>query len=106
MNLVREKVIEQADCKGYKEFAEYKDLIAFTLGAEYFTYDYETDETLEADFDEVIVVVEKNWLFDLMYDSGIFNPREFLQLEYIFDDSYEWFCEAVYENKIVMIDFN
>ena len=106
MNPVREKVIEQANCKGYKDFDKHKDLISFVVGAEYFTYDYETDTELEADFDEVIVVVEKDWLFDLMKLDNIENPRKFLQEEYIYDDSEYWFFNGALANKIVAVDFN
>ena len=54
MNAVRTRVLD--NIKTYTD--EKKDLIVFTIGADYFTYDYETDTELEADFEEVEVVVE------------------------------------------------
>ena len=106
MNKVRERIIEDSNYKAYRDLSEHKDLIAFVVGAEYFTYDSETHIELEADFDEAIVFVEKDWLFDLMIKDGIENPRLYLQEEYIYDDSYYWFNEGAIENKIVAVDFN
>lgn len=94
-----------SDIKPYIAFAEHKDLIAFTVGAEYFTYDYEKDKELEADFDEIIVVVEKDWLFNHMKASGVENPLDFLQNVYVWDDSYEWFISAKESGKIVTLEF-
>ena len=103
MNAVRERVLEQV--KPYMDFAEHKDLIAFTLGESYFNYDYENDVELESDFCEIGIVVEKDWLFELMKEEDIENPREYLQNEYTWDDSFEWFYKANEENKIVMVNF-
>ena len=58
MNAVRARVLE--DMNPYLDFAKHKDLIAITVGADYFTYDCENDRELEADFDEVIVAVLQN----------------------------------------------
>ena len=104
MNAVRERVF--ADMKPYLEFAKHKDLIAITIGAEYFTYDYETDTELEADFGEVIAVVEKDWLFTIMLKEEIENPLDYLQNEYTWDDSFVWFENAKTEGKVVTVEFN
>lgn len=104
MNAVREKVLE--NIKPYMEFAKHKDLVAFTVGESYFCYDCETDTELEADFCEVIVVVEKDWLFDLMKKSGLENPLNYLQNEYDWDDSIEWFEDAKMDGKVVAVEFN
>lgn len=104
MNAVREKVWK--DVKPYMEFAEHKDLIAFTVGADYFNYDDETDAELEADFDEIIAVVEKDWLFEHMKHGGTENPLDYLQNEYVWDDSYERFINAKAYGKVVTIAFN
>lgn len=105
MNPVRKKVIEFADCNSYLDFNKHKDLIAFTLGESYLCYDEETGKELEPDFNEMIVVVEKDWLFKLMMEDGIENPRKYLQEEYTFDDSYSWFIEGALKHKIVTVDF-
>ena len=104
MNKVREKIID--DIKPYKEFAEHKDLIAFTVGADYFTYDDETDTELEADFDEIVAIVEKDWLFEHMKRGGVENPLDYLRNEYVWDDSYEWFINAKAYGKVVVVEFN
>lgn len=104
MNTVREKVL--ADMKPYLEFAEHKDLVAFVVGESYFSYDCENDIELEADFEEVVVVVEKEWLFNYMKDDEIENPLDYLQNEYIYDDSIKWFEDAKISGKVVAVDFN
>ena len=104
MNAVRNKVM--ADINPYLEFSHHKDLIAFTVGADYFTYDYKTDTELEADFGEIVVVVEKDWLFAIMVEEEIENPLDYLQNEYTWDDSFNWFEEAKIAGKIVVVEFN
>lgn len=103
MNTVRKRVLE--DIKPYIDFWKHKDLIAFTVGSEYFTYNSETDTELEADFTEILVVVEKDWLFDYMIEEDIKNPLEYLQNEYTWDDSINWFENAKKEGKILTIEF-
>ena len=104
MNKVRERVLEGMN--PYLDFAKHKDLIAITIGAEYFTYDCENDEELEADFGEVIAVVEKDWLFYLMSLKFIEDPLDYLQNEYTWDDSWLWFDSAKKDGKVVVIEFN
>ena len=104
MNAVRSKVME--DMNPYMDFAKHRDLIAFVIGEEYFSYDIDNDVELEADFAEVIVAVEKAWLFELMKKSGIDNPVEYLQNEYTWDDSIEWFESAKMNGKIAVLEFN
>lgn len=104
MNAVREKIL--ADMKPYMAFAEHKDLVAFTVGADYFIYDCETDEELEADFSEIVVAVEKDWLFTVMLKEEIENPLDYLQNEYTWDDSFVWFENAKTSGKVVVIEFN
>ena len=104
MNEVRIRVLE--DMKPYLDFAKHKDLIAITVGADYYTYDCETDTELEADFGEVIAVVEKDWLFNFMLREGIENPLDYLQNEYTWDDSCIWFENAKAQGKIAVIEFN
>lgn len=104
MNTVREKVI--SDMRPYMDFSAHKDLIAFTIGAEYFTYDSKADEELEADFGEVVVAVEKDWLFAVMLAEEIENPLEYLQNEYTWDDSFAWFESAKMAGKVVVVEFN
>lgn len=104
MNIVRERIL--ASIKPYMEFAEHKDLIAFCVCDGYLCYDVETDSESETDFNELIVVVEKDWLFELMKESEIESPLDYLQNEYTSDDSIFWFDKAVDQDKVVMVDFN
>ena len=104
MNKVRKRILESI--KPYVDFWKHKDLIAFCVCDGYLTYDYETDEDIEADFDELVVVVEKEWLFDFMRKYGIDDPLDYLQNEYTSDDSIVWFDWAVVQGKVVMVDFN
>lgn len=104
MNIVRQRVLE--DMKPYLDFAQHKDLISITIGADYFTYDCENDEELEADFCEVIVAVEKDWLFTIMLKEEIENPLDYLQNEYTWDDSFVWFENAKTNGKVAVVEFN
>lgn len=104
MNIVRKRILNSI--KPYIEFSEHKDLIAFCVCDGYLCYDYESDTDFVADFEELVVIVEKDWLFDYMRKEGIENPLKYLQDEYTSDDSIHWFNEAVERNKVVMVDFN
>lgn len=104
MNAVRKKAME--DLEPYVDFAKHKDLIAITVGADYFTYDYETDSELEADFSELVVAIEKDWLVESMIKDGIENPIEYLQNEYTWDDSFIWFENAKVAGKIAVVEFS
>ena len=104
MNKVRERIL--ASIEPYMDFAKHKDLIAFCVCDEYLCYDVDSDSETETDFSELVVVVEKDWLFDYMRKDGIENPLDYLQNEYISDDSIVWFDNAVIQRKVVMVDFN
>ena len=104
MNAVRARVLE--DINPYLDFAKHRDLVAITVGADYFTYDCENDRELEADFDEVIVAIEKDWLFNHMIKDEIKNPLDYLQNEYTWDDSVVWFEDAKIAGKIAIVEFN
>ena len=104
MNKVRKRILESIT--PYMDFAKHKDLIAFCVCDGYFSYDVETDSETETDFNELVVVVEKDWLFDYMRKDGIESPLDYLQNEYTSDDSIVWFDEASEQGKVVMVDFN
>ena len=104
MNVVREKMLE--GMKPYGDFSMHKDLVAVTVGAEYYTYDHETDKDLVADFEEAVIVIEKDWLFSEMKRDNIANPLDFLQNEYTWDNSTVWFENAKEEGKIIAVNFN
>lgn len=101
MNAVRERILNSITL--YKDYEEYRDLISFTICCEYFMNVEDEDNGINADFDEVVAVVEKEWLFNYM---DMENPLEYLQNEYVSDDSIDWFNNALKNNKVVMVGFN
>jgi hypothetical protein len=104
MNTIRERILLSKT--SYTTISEHKDLIAIGVCAEYFT-DYEDEDNgIEADFEEVIAIIEKEWLFNKMRKEGISNPLEYLQNEYTSDDSINWYDEANEKGKVVTITFN
>lgn len=104
MNKVRKRILKSI--KPYMDFSEHKDLIAFCVCDGYLGYSVENDEESETDFNELVVVVEKDWLFDFMRKYDIENPLDYLQNEYTSDDSSVWFDNAIEQGKVVMVDFN
>jgi len=68
----------------------------------------EADE--EADFEEVIFAVEKDWLVNFMNRERVAwngeSVMRWLQDEYTSYDSYQIYKKALKENAIVMIDFD
>ena len=101
MNPVRQRILSSVP--PYKLFGEHKDLISFCVCSEYFSFGEDEENGIEADFDEVIVIVEKDWLFEFMQME---NPLEYLQNTYTSEDSIGWFDEALIKGKVVMVAFN
>lgn len=110
MNKVRERILKEVAETKYQDYGKHKDLISFGVCDGYFGYNTDTDEDEESDFDEVIVVVEKDWLFDLIKRTEEFKTNEevlkFLQEKYTSDDSSTWYEEAILAHKVVMVDFD
>ena len=104
MNQVRKNILNSI--KPYVDFWKHKDLTAFCVCGEYLAYFDDDGNEFESDFDELVVVVEKDWLFEFMKEHEIENPLDYLQNEYTSDDSSVWFDEAVEQSKVVMVDFN
>ncbi len=103
MNAIREIIMMDLTNNKYTEMAEHNDLIEITVGSECFE-----DEEAErfADFAELLVILDKDWLFNKMIKEGIENPRDYLKNEYTSDDSYSWYEDAMREKKIVMVGFS
>ena len=108
-NNVRERIlkrVENAKCN----MSQYDDTISFNVCEEYLNWNPDTQEEDESDFDEVVVTVEKKWLFNLIKsEEKIATDNEvkrFLEEEYTSDDSSIWFEEAILAKKIVSVDFN
>ena len=90
---------------------EHKVLISFCdLLANHIDFAIEDENNLSDVLDELentqfIVIVEKDWLFDLMKADGISDPQYYLENEYDGDDSYEWFTQAAALGKIAALVF-
>lgn len=111
MNKVRERILREVNEFYYQDFSLHKDLIAFSVCNGYFEWNPDAYTEEVADFNELLVVVEKDWLFQRikMENENILtneDARRFLQEEYTSDDSSIWYEEAILANKIVMVDFN
>lgn len=109
MNKVRERILKEVSEAKYQDYEKHRDLISFCV-CDDFEYNADTGEMEESDFDEVIVVVEKDWLFDLIKRTEDFRTDDevlkFLQEEYTSDDSIMWYYDALRKHKVVMVDFN
>lgn len=110
MNKVRERILKEVTEAKYQDYEKHRDLISFCVCDGYFGYNTDTDEEEESDFNEVIVIVEKGWLFDLIKRNNDLRTDDealkFLQEEYTNDDSSTWYEEAILAHKVVMVDFN
>lgn len=110
LNSIRERVIMAVteSCRNFP-FSEHPDLICFNVDAEEFTDFEDANEGIEPDFNEVICIVDRDWLFHYMIMTGCGNTpekcRKFLKEEYTSEDSAEWFDNAVSDNKIAMVNF-
>ena len=107
MNVIKQRILNEM--KPYKDFYLHKDLISFCVDSECFEDWGEIMEKNDgypmADFSELTVVVEKDWLFSFMRTNSINNPLDYLQNEYTSDDSYEWFLAAKEAGKVVLVGF-
>lgn len=106
MNSVRERVL--FGIEPY-QISNHLDLAAFCVDSEEFE-DWEevkdNNGDLVADFNEVVCIVEKDWLFDKIRKEIGKEPRHYLCDVYTSDDSYDWFIDAKTEGKLVMVSFN
>lgn len=109
INRVRKRALDWSNVDNYKDFGKFRDLIAFDIGESYFCLNPDTDEEEESDFSQVIVIVEKDWLFQLIKEENGLekdeDARKVLKEEYTWDDSMRWFAAASKENKIFSVDF-
>lgn len=87
--------------KDYKAFHEHRDLISFSVSGEYF---FDLSEQIA--FNELLVVVDKEWLFTYMKQNDIADPLNYLKERYTSEDAYKWYKEAKEEEQIVSIIVN
>ena len=111
MNKVRERILNEVNKFYYQDFSLHKDFAIFSVCNGYYEWNPDTYTEEIADFNELLVVVEKDWLYsriktendDIVTDEDV---RNFLQNEYTSDDSSDLYDAALMERKIVMVDFN
>lgn len=111
MNKVRERILNEVKNFYYQDFSLHKDLTVFSVCNGYYEWNPDTYTEDVADFNELLVVVEKDWLYNRikMENDNIVTDedvQQFLQNEYTSDDSSDWYDAALMERKIVMVDFN
>ena len=107
MNPVRQRIlIDVNNSIRQYPYHKYEDLITFSVCAECFSDILDEINGIEPDFDEVIVTVNKKWLFEYMKKSGIEYPRQHLVNAYSSDDGIDWFDEANRNHMIAIIDFD
>lgn len=59
MNKVRKRILREVEDGKCKDLSQHKDLISFAVCDGYLSYNPNTNEDEESDFDELIVIVEK-----------------------------------------------
>lgn len=110
----KEKVINaiRKTAGEYHRWGEHKTLTSFCdLLANHMEFAGIEDEIdvidvlTELENTQFIVIVEKDWLFDLMKADGISDPQYYLENEYDGDDSVEWFTQAAALGKIAALVF-
>lgn len=106
MDIIKNRIQLEVDCNRYSEYAKHRDLISFVVCSECFLTENDINFGIEPEFNEIIVIVEKDWLFDIMQKDGISKPRKYLQEEYSSDNAYNWYRKALFERKVVMVDYN
>ena len=106
MDIVKNRILVEIDANQYLDFGKHKDLIAFVTDSECFITPQDKNFGLEPSFSELIVIVEKEWLFDIMRKEGILLPLKYLQETYTSDNSYNWYKQAIKERKVVTVSFN
>lgn len=104
INAIRETAGE------YLKWGEHKSLISFCccLGAfEGMVFSGELPDDMLTEFDntDFVVIVEKDWLFDVMKSEGVDDPQYYLENEYDSDDSEVWFEKAAHDGKIAALLF-
>ena len=106
MNNIRKQILDEFAQHHYVDFWKHKDLVAMCVCGAYIA-----DEN-ECDFEEVVFVLEKEWLLTRLKKEEQFEDFDSEKLQKWLQDTYtsgdsEWiFNEAMKANKIVMVDFN
>lgn len=107
MTAVQQRILLDLNCNSYTEWANHDDMINFTVPAECFLDIEECEqEDFDPGFNELMVIVEKDYLYGMMKRQGIIDPHWYLEHEYSSENAIDWYDEAVRAKKVVMITFN
>ena len=105
--MTKKEILDVYHKHSFAKFSEHNELLAMVVCSEYFT-----DKDYHDEFNEIIFAVEKQWLVDYLnekhnwYEWDGEKVKEWLRSEYMSDDSYTIFCDAMTDNAIVMLEFN
>lgn len=99
-NKIREKVEKEIPL--YNGDRNKANHAGFYLDASFFE---KSKEEGSADFKELLIIVEKSWLFRLMRKSRIRYPELYLTKAYTPEDAVKWYKAACKEQKIVSVRF-
>lgn len=113
INTVRQIVLEQAEIGKYN-YGKFDgtEFISFGISEIKFSYDSKTDMELTPDFDFVIAIVPKRWLYDLIKKTNLLpeasdeEAKDFLENICTYDDCEFWWDEAVKDKQIVAVHFS
>lgn len=107
MTTVQQRILIDFGHHQYLDWAEHRDMIGFTVPVERFLdYQEEEDENFDPGFTELLVIVEKDYLFGIIEKDGYADPRQYLKDEYSSEDAIRWYDEAMNNRKIAMVSFN
>ena len=107
MNPVRQRILLDVN-QSLRQYPYHKhpDIVMISVSAEWFDDIEDEQDDIKPDFNEVIVGIDKKWLWKQMKSEGITKPRAYLVNNYTNDDSGNWFDEANRNQKIAYIGFN
>lgn len=104
---VQDRILLGISTCPYADWAAHKDFINLTVPVEVFLDITESeDDSFDPGFNELLVFIEKEWLFEKMRKEGIEDPHKFLCEEYDSENAINWYEDALSARKVAMISFN
>lgn len=105
INCVRERILQETKkSTSVYPFNKHRRLVSFCVNVNDVLAN--NDEDYDADFNEIIAVVDEDWLFDLISETTDIKPRDYLLNEYTSEESSVWLEKAIMEKHLAIIDFN
>lgn len=107
MTQVQQRILLDLGCNLYTQWSDHNDMINITVPVECFLDIEEQErEGFDPGFNELMVIIEKDYLYGMMRRQGIADPHKYLVEDYSSDDAISWYDEALNDHKIVMVTFN